>query len=67
MAERPEGIQQPMSSKLRAFEILVAGTWEKVKGTTNGVREGWLSWDDGQGCTGLSRPGTWREIGKSKN
>jgi hypothetical protein len=43
------------------YEILVAGKWETVYGTTSGMREGWLSWKDDDGCVGLSRPGTWRD------
>jgi hypothetical protein len=49
--------------KLEWYEIkgYPADTWEKVKGTTVGMREGWLAWKDGE-SEGLARPGTWRKV-----
>jgi len=45
---------------LQTYEIKISDRWEKVKGTTAGMREGWLVWKDTEGCQGMSRPGTWR-------
>lgn len=44
------------------YQLLERDVWVDVKrATTSGMREGWLMWEDADGCTGLARPGTWRE------
>jgi hypothetical protein len=45
--------------KLEKYEIQIGDKWEPVTGTTVGLKEGWLSWTDGE-SNGLARPGTWR-------
>lgn len=50
--------------KLEKFEIKIGWQWQPVRGTTLGMKPGWLSWTDGE-SSGLARPGTWREL-KSK-
>lgn len=47
--------------KLTTYEIKIGNTWYKVKGSIQGLRKGWLCWEDKDGCTGLARPGNWRE------
>ena len=47
--------------KLQKYEIKIGEEWYPVKGTTLGLKEGWLSWEDKDGASGLSRPGTWRK------
>jgi hypothetical protein len=45
--------------KLENYEVQSGDKWEPVKGTTVGMKAGWLSWTDGD-SNGLARPGTWR-------
>lgn len=53
--------------KLQKFEIKVGDEWCPVRGTIIGLKEGWLHWQDSDGSSGLSRPGTWRSVkGKTK-
>lgn len=43
------------------YDLLEKEGWVPVKkATTSGMKEGWLQWEDSEGCNGLSRPGTWR-------
>lgn len=46
---------------MKKYELKVGDTWATVKGTTLGMKDGWLYWEDSNGCNGLARPGTWRE------
>jgi hypothetical protein len=50
---------------MKTYEIRIGDKWFKVRGTTTGLREGWLSWTDRE-STGLARPGTWRPYVKSE-
>lgn len=43
------------------YEIRDGNKWVRVKGTTAGLKIGWLHWSMRDGATGLARPGTWRE------
>jgi hypothetical protein len=47
--------------RLQKYEIKIGDKWYPVTGTTVGMKTGWMSWQDADGSTGLSRPGTWRE------
>ena len=55
-----------LEEEMKTYEILIAGKWERVKGKTQGLREGWLEWKDSEGCNGLSKPGSWREVTKKE-
>jgi hypothetical protein len=50
-----------MATQYGKYEVKMGEDWHPVKGTTQGMKAGWLHWEDNDGCTGLSRPGTWRE------
>mgnify|MGYP001589394510 CR=1 FL=1 len=46
---------------MRKAELIAKdGSIYTVKGSTSGMKDGWLSWKDKDGATGLSRPGSWR-------
>lgn len=47
------------------YEVKVGDKFETVK-VAKIMPSGWLHWEDRDGCTGLSRPGNWREA-NSKN
>ena len=51
---------------LQKYEILISGEWYKVRGSTSGLKDGWLEWKDNEGAQGLARPGTWRALAPKK-
>lgn len=56
------GWKETTTMKRTKYQLLEGGKWTDVKrATTEGLNPGWLHWEDADGCTGLSRPGTWRE------